>query len=147
MRPLKTLMLVTAVTIGLSFASIASSQTMSFKCQTSVGISAEFKSGKVSSTKMNSGGLEYIFDQIDIAKGKGRMIVGNRIYDITVTEHVGGVNLKWYVDGNLVIATIFGGFDRSLNLTVHPFVESRHMIFFGAPDASQYYGHCMRMDS
>lgn len=148
MKPLKTLTLVIIVTLGLGFTSIASSQVMSFKCHTSSGIVAKFKSEKVA-METNSGlgaPNEIIFDQIDIAAGTGRMI-GEFATDVTVINGNRSIHLvEKTKSGNMAITTIFLILDSKLNLEKYPFVHSRHMSIMGMPIPSQYYGYCTRLD-
>ena len=148
MKPLKALTLVITVTLGLGFTSIASSQAMSFKCQTSDGLVAEFMSGKVSTEKnFGIGGPnELIYDQIDITKGTGRMI-STFSSDIRVINGDESIHLvEKTKSGNMTITTIFLILDSKLNIKKYPFVHSRHMNMMGMPIPSQYYGYCTRID-
>jgi len=129
---------------GLLISTEVFSQTQSFRCNFSDGLSTNWDSGKPSS-KRSSDLSELIFDQVDIKKSSGRMIGNSGTENVQVLSGDGSLHIiERTTSGNMNITTIFSPTKKNSN--EFPVVHSRHINLMGGPLPSQYVGLCKKLN-
>jgi hypothetical protein len=143
------------ITVAFSFLclnSLAYGQgQFSMRCSLASGNVAIFGDGGIKQERLATDTLSIVYDQVDKASGKGRMIGNNgatdvsaifsgadRLHLIELTQ-VGNLNLMTIFD----VRRIFGGGSS-------PAVYSRHVALGRGeavrPAPSQYYGSCVALN-
>jgi hypothetical protein len=120
------------------------SQTQSFRCNFSDGISTNWDSGKPSLTK-DARMAEMVFDQLDTQKGSGRLIGNAGVENIQTLSGDKSIHIiEITPTRNMNITTIFAPVKKNPNL--HPAVHSRHINLMGEPLTSQFVGLCNKLN-
>lgn len=130
-----------------AFSRLLKAKTL--KCHLGKGAFAEWKNGKVeieiSRWSKSPETSNSIFDSIDLKAGKARIIGNQGATDVIALATPTGLTfIEETPAGNINITTVFAKYnDASNDFT---FVHSRHLMLFGEPLPSQYYGVCKSLE-
>jgi len=87
---------------------------------------------------------ELVFDQIDTAKGTGRLIGNIGVENVQVLKGHNSIHIVEITKtGNMNITTIFD--KNKINYNEFPVVHSRQMYSINQPLPSQYVGLCKKL--
>ncbi len=135
------------IVVVLSFLFLfhsAQAQTLSVRCKFSNGQATNFDAG-IPQTNRTNDLDELLFDQIDIKKGRARLIGNSGAATIKAFAGFESIHLIEATEaGNMNITTIFIS-TKTINFNILPVVHSRHMQTLSGPFPSQYLGLCTKL--
>jgi hypothetical protein len=126
--------------LALFVALPARSDTLSFRCSFSDGVTSTFSSGTISTKRGSQMTDDLVFDQINVANGTGRVIGNAGAEDVRVFQGSNSIHVIEYTrTRNLIVTTIYLQVDQAR--AALPAVHSRHNHLTSAIP-SQSVGYC-----
>ncbi len=116
------------------------SDTLSFRCSFSDGVTSTFSSGTISTKRGSQMTDDLVFDQINVANGTGRVIGNAGAEDVRVFQGYNSIHIIEYTrTRNLIVTTIYLQVDQAR--AAMPAVHSRHN-YLSSAIPSHSVGYC-----